>query len=229
VELSAILLARVLSFFELVDVTPRSGIFFPDLVKELVQHCNFQKFPASLDEWNNPEGAQFLVGRLGKTVIDRFIVYNNGVQVETHAGTEESKRILEELLVWSRDKFGIAYQSASVRRWAYVSGVTFRSDVPLLVTGPIERLARGITTEISRVLGEETVYQPTGFNVGHDLLLRKYPRAAFTLQRRAEVPLSDNKYFSEAPLPTEVHLALLAQYEKDVDEMLNPRSLAAQS
>jgi hypothetical protein len=221
VELSAILLARVISFFETVDIMPRHGIFFPELVKEIVQRYNFQKFPGTFDEWNSPEGAQFLVGKQDKIVIDRLIVYNNGLQLETHAGTADSKRIQEELLAWARDEFGIAYGPDTVKRWAYVSGVTFHSNVPILVTGPIERLARNITDEISRILGDETVYQPTGFNIGHDLLLRKYARASFTLHRRAEVPFAENKYFSEAPLPTEIHLDLLARYEKDVTQMLN--------
>jgi hypothetical protein len=80
VELSAILLARVLGFFETADVVPRNGIVFPELVKELVQRYDFQKFPSTFDEWSSPEGAQFIVGRLGKTVIDKLIVYNNGLQ-----------------------------------------------------------------------------------------------------------------------------------------------------
>lgn len=222
-ELSAILLARVIAFFETVDLTPRNSIFFPELVTELVRHCNFQKFPTTLEEWSNTEGAQFNVGKLEKTVIDKLIVYNNGVQIETRAGTTESKRILEEILGWAREKFGIVYGPQTVREWAYVSNLTFCSDVPLLMTGPIERLARGITAEMSKILGQETVYQPTGFNVGHDQLLRKYSRAFFNIQRRAEVPLTSNKYYSESPLPTDIHLELLAQYEKDVAQMLNVR------
>jgi len=93
------------------------------------------------------------------------------------------------------------------------------------MTGPIERLAKGVSGEISKILGEEIVYEPHGFNVGHDPLLRKYGRAAFSIHHSVEVPLSDNRYFSEAPLPTETHLELLAQYEMDVAQMLNVRYL----
>lgn len=222
-ELSAILLARVIGFFETADIAPRHGIFFPELVKGLVQHCNFQKFPTTFDEWSSPEGAQFIVGKLDKTVIDKLIVYNNGLQVETRNGTSESKRILEAILVWARDKFGTLYGPETVKRWAYVSDLTFQSNVPLLMTGPIQRLAKGISGALSKIVNEETVYEPLGFNIGHDPLLRKYGRAAFSIQRRAEVPFTDNRYFSEAPLPTEIHLDLLAQYEEDVAQMLNVR------
>ena len=228
-ELTAILLSRVLGFFETVDLSPRGSLFFPEVVKGLVQQCTFQKFPRTFEEWSSTDAAEFLAGKWDETVIDKLIVYNNGLLVETRAGTTESKRILEEILAWARDKFGIVYGPNTIREWAYVDGLIFRSDVPLLTTGPIERLANVVTTEISKIIGHETVYQPVGVTLGHDQLLRKYARALFTIQRRVEIPLSDNKYYSEAPLPTETHLAILEQYEKDVAEMLNPRLLGARS
>jgi hypothetical protein len=170
-----------------------------------------------------------LTGKWEKTVIDKLVVYNNGIQVETRAGTEESRRIIEELLGWGREKLGIAYGPKTVREWAYVNDLVFHSDVPLLVTGPLERLSQVVTGELSRILKEQLVYEPTGVNVGHDQLLRKYGRASFSIQRRAKVPLTSNKYFSEAPLPTKTHIALLEQFERDVAEMLNARLLASRS
>jgi hypothetical protein len=213
----------VLAFVDVSDFSPRGGLFFPEVVKELVQHCSFQKFPGSLDEWKSEEGGQFLVGKLGKTVIEKMVLYNNGILVETRSGTSDSARVVEEVLDWAQGKFAMACGREAIKRWAYVNDVSFYSDVPLLMTGPIERLARNISAEMSKVLGQETVYEPTGFNIGHDPLLKKYSSAQFTIHRRAEVPFAENKYFSEAPLPTEVHLDLLAQYEKDVAQMLNVR------
>jgi hypothetical protein len=229
-EITAILLSRALGFVETADLRPREGLFFPDVAKELVQHCNFQKFPRTFEEGpGSDDGAQFFAGKWNKVVIEKLVFYNDGLLVDTRSGTAESKRIIEELLVWAREKLRTIAGPEIVREWAYVSNLTFRSDVPLLVTGPIERLAKSITTEISKDTRRETVYEPTGFNIAHDQLLRKHARASFTLQRRAGIPLSDNRYYSEAPLPTETHIALLEQYERDVAEMLNPRLLAARS
>jgi hypothetical protein len=189
-----------------------------------VHYCNFQKFPKTLDEWSSPDGAIFEAGKLGDTAIRRLIIYNASVQVETVASTTESRRLIDVVLGWARENFDISYQGdSSVRSWAYISDVTFRSDVPLLMTGPMERLSRRITEEMSEILEAETVYQPAGFSISHDPLLRKYGRAPFTIQRRAEALYTDNKYFSEAPLPTDVHLELLEQYERDVAQMLNVR------
>lgn len=228
-EVTAILLARVLAFFETGELQTHGNLFFPDLVKSLVQRCSFQKFPVTLDNWRSDQGAVFEVGKWGNTVVDKLIIYSNGLQVETAVSTSESKRIIEELLVWSRDEFGSRYDPSIRIDWGYVSSFVIRSDVPLLYTSPLEKLSRRITAEISGILGQETPYHPTGFSIGHDPLMRKHGRASFTLQRRADVPFSENKYFTESPLPTEIHMSLLEQYEKDVAEMLNLPSPAGQS
>lgn len=228
-EAITIVLSRVLAFFETVDVAPPGGLFFPDVVREVTQLMSFQKFPRSFDDWNAEDGAQFFAGKWGKIVVDRLVFYNDGVLLETKAGTDESKRISLEILDWSREKLGTTFKPEIIREWAYVNNLTFRSNVPLLVTGPLERLTKGINEEIAKFLLQPTIYEPTGINLAHDQLLRKHGRASFTIQRRSGVPFTDNKYYSEAPLPTAAHLALLEQYEKDVAEMLNPRLLASRS
>lgn len=228
-EAITILLGRVLAFFETVDVAPPGGLFFPDVVKEVVQGLNFQKYPRSFDEWKAEDGAQFFQGKWGNVVVERLVFYTDGILLETKAGTDESRRIVLEILEWSREKLHTNFKPEIIREWAYVSNLTFRSDVPLLVTGPLERLAKGLTEEMAKFVLQPTVYEPIGVNLAHDQLLRKHARASFTLQRRAGVPFADNKYYSESPVSSAVHIALLEQYEKDVAEMLNPRLLASRS
>ena len=57
---------------------------------------------------------------------------------------------------------------------------------------------------------------PTVQTIGHDPLIIKWGRSPFSIQRRLDVPFSENKYFSEAPLPTDVHIELLRNFEADV-------------
>jgi hypothetical protein len=47
-ELSAILLARVLGYIETFDLNPRGQIFFPDIIPEIVKRYSFQKIPEDL-------------------------------------------------------------------------------------------------------------------------------------------------------------------------------------
>jgi hypothetical protein len=228
-EITAILMSRALAFIETAELSPRGGLFFPELIKELVHRFNFQKFPRAIEEWKSDEGSQFLSGKFDKTVIDRLVLYADGILIDTQAGTTESKRVLEALLDWTREKFGIVYGPEMVREWAYVNNLTFHSDVPLLITGPMERLAKAITADVTKSTGRELIYEPIGLNIGHDVSLRKHGKATFNIQRRLGVPFASNKYYSESPLQTDTHIALLEQYEKDVAEMLNPRLLAERS
>jgi len=214
-KLAAVLLARAVAFFEVADLTPHGGLFGPDLVREAVQKFEFQKAPTSLDDWNSDGGAQFLGGRSGKSTIDKLSIWDGGILLETRNSTSESQRLLTEIIEWASSKFGFEFRPEIIK-WAYVNSLTFYSDAPILFTAPLDKLAAKTSDELSKLLKEPIRYEPMAFLVGHDPLVRKYGRATFTLLRRTDAPFSDGKYFSEAPLPTDVHIRILEEYERDV-------------
>lgn len=216
-RLSAVLLAKVIGYVETADLSPKGTVFLPDLVKELVKRYRFQKFPQSFEQLDDTKGIEFHQGKAGDTVIQKLVIWSTILVIETRSSTADSKRILEEMLVWGADKFGLSYAPGMIKRFAYVSDLTFYSDAPILgANPPLTKLADRTGEALSEIWQEPVRYQPVIFTVGHDPMARKYEIAPFTIQRRAEARLSENKYFSEAPLPTDVHLRLLEQYERDV-------------
>lgn len=215
-QLSAIILARVLGYIESLDLSPRGKAFFPDIVPEIVKRYNFQKFPKTLEEFDETKGVEFLEGKAGNKVIQKFVIWNTLLVVETRSSTADSKQILEDMLVWGAEKFGLNYKPGMIKQFGYVSDLTFHSDAPLLGVSPaLNKLAITTSDAVSEIWHEPIRYDPMVVTIGHDPLTRKYGIASFTIQRRAETRFSENKYFSEAPLPTDVHLKLLEQYEKD--------------
>lgn len=217
VRLSAIILARVLAYIETFDLVPKGTVFYPDLVRALVERYSFQKFPQSIDQFDEMKGVEFHEGKAKGVVIDRLIIFNSLLQLETRAGTDESKQILEDILLWATTKFKLNYKPGDIRHFAYVSSLTFYSDAPLLVpTTPISNLADRTSRIVSEIWGEDIQYYGLNIGVGHDPLARKYGMASFYITRRAETRFSENKYFSEAPLPTADHLRLLEEYEREV-------------
>jgi hypothetical protein len=224
-ELSSVILARVLGFIETYDLDQRGKVFNPDFVEEVVRRYKFQKFPKTVEEFDEVKGVVFEDGKIGNKVIQKFTIFNSVLVLDTRSSTNDAKQILEELLVWGAAKFGLNYKHGDIKRFAYVSDVTFYSDVPLLgaACAPLLDLAAKTGAAVTEMWQEPIVYSPINLAVGHDPLTRKNGIAAFTITRRAETKFSDNKYFSESPLPTDMHLAFLEEFEAGIKLLLDPQ------
>jgi hypothetical protein len=218
-QLSAVILARTLGYVETLDLSPRGRVFFADIAQAIVQRYKFQKFPKTFEDLDESKGIEFLEGKSGNKVIQKFAIWNTLLVVETRSNTSESKQILEEMLAWGAEEFGLTYHAGLIKRFAYVSDLSFYSDVPLLSVCPaLTNLASKTSKALSEIWQEPIQYEPINLVVGHDPLARKYGIAPFSVTRRAEARFSDNKYFSEAPLPTDTHLSMLEEFEIEIKQ-----------
>ena len=220
-KLAAVLLARTIGFVETFDLSPRGKVFYPDLANELVQRYRFQKFPQELSDFDEQKGIEFLYGKAGEEVVERVQIFTNGILVDTRSNTSTSQAILEEALVWAAERFGLSYRPGMIKRYAYISQVSFHSNTPLNALSPaLQRLADRLTSAVSEIHGERIEYQTAAVMVQHDPLKRKVPIAGFTIFPRAETPFSERKFFSEAPIPTDLHLELLKDFEAEIQKGL---------
>lgn len=216
-ELASVLLARALAWVEPVDLNQGGHLFYPDLVKALVERYSFQKVPQKLEDFDESKGITFAAGKWGDTVIDQLVLYTYGIMIDTRASTKVSQLILEEALEWGAKHLGLAYRPAMIKRWQYASQVTFITKVPLLSAHrAFEDLAHSMTEIIQGGLGEHLEYDVTALVIDYDQLKRKHPLGRFSIQRRENTPFSENKFFSDAPLPTELHIRLLEKFEADL-------------
>ena len=108
-----------------------------------------------------------------------------------------------------------------IKHYGYISDLTFYSDVPLLGAAcqPLIDLATKTGSALSDIHKEPFDYYPANLAVGHDPLARKNGIAPFTITRRAETRWTENKYFSEAPLPTDMHIAFLEEFEAGIKRL----------
>jgi hypothetical protein len=107
-----------------------------------------------------------------------------------------------------------------IKKYGYVSDLTFHSEAPILSVSPLmDLIAQRMSASLTEIWQEPVHYEPLDLKVGHDPLTRKWGIAPFQITRRAESPFSANKYFSEAPLPTEQHISLLEEYEAALIEL----------
>jgi hypothetical protein len=211
---SAVILARVLAFIELSDLLSGSKTSTPELIKRLVERYGFQKFPKTIDELDPSKGIEFLAGSTGEFPIKKLVIWDTLLTVETEINTDVSRRIIEEILGWTAKELDVKYQPGAIKRFGYISDVTFFSDAQILeVNSSVINLAAKCSEELSRIWMEPVKYEPFTVRVGHDPTSRKYPIAPFLIEHRAETRFSENKYFSEAPLPTDLHWKLLEEFE----------------
>ena len=214
-QLSGVTLARVLAFIELTDLNPKGTLYYPDLVQALVEKLRFMKYPQTIEEFDEQKGVEFAGGTWAGISVEKTTLYNNGILLDTRSSTDDSERILGELLEWATGQFKLHYRPEMIRRKAYVSNFTFNSDLPLLCpTTALTRLSRDLAKGVEESRSTQFDFQPTRIDIDFDRSQLQVAMAPLTIQRRSTAPFSDNKYFSEAPLRTQTHIDLVEKYEQ---------------
>ncbi len=196
------------------DEFTTGGRSFVDLSKAIADRCGFAKFPKTLEEWQAPNGAEFLFGRWDGIEIPKLVIYARGVSLDTKFSTDESDRILGEMLGWAAETLKVGYRSRPIHRRLYQSEIVFISDMSLNATNPVLSLASDILSRsVSEQWKQMFSYEVVGLSVGIDESNVKFSPGLFRLERRQSVPFGDKAYYSLAPVQTEQHKVLLQQIE----------------
>jgi hypothetical protein len=217
----AVLMARSLAFIEISELNQRGNLYLPKIAKELQSRYEFMKYPREAKDFELADAVEFKDGKSMDSIgISRLAIWGGTIAVETQVSTDVSKSILLEMLFWLRDEFGATFNEAQVRRWACINQVLFKTDFPILAefSRPLAKLAERTNAVVSEMFGEDMGYKSQEVQIGHDPTSRKNGVAGFQIQHRGQVPYKDNRYYSEAPLPTDIHWELLEEFEKNVLE-----------
>jgi hypothetical protein len=216
-QLASVSLARHYGLVQIEDLNLGGEVYLPEVGAALVQRYGFLKYPIKPEEFDEGKGIEFLSGRLGKRVIDKLMILDSGLYLDTQINTAASEELWYELMDWAVDTFGVTFKREMVKRRAYVSTITFFSDAPMLKLNSVfEEIGAVVNSEVEINFGRKLEYYPAAMSITYDQLLTKFGTAAFTVQRREGVPFEEGKYFSTAPVKTEIHLDLLERWEKTV-------------
>jgi hypothetical protein len=209
------MLARAIAFVEVQELNPRGKAYYPDIAAALVRRFNFQAYPTKLEDFDETKGIEFKDGKFSDGTLERVQLFTHGIVVDTRVSTEVSAALLHETLLWAKSELGLHYEESMVKRRAFVSQVTFESNLKLGKLNPVlGKVGSLVSSKLSSSMGQLVNYEPTGIILNLDQSATKLSPGFFTLERRAEVPFSDNKYFSSAPLPTQDHISILQEVEK---------------
>jgi hypothetical protein len=213
-KLAAIHLSKISALVEVADLVRDGKIFVPDLIKAIIARFEFRKFPNDPASFGQSSGLVFEIGKWDGLPIYKLTLFNDGIVLETSATTEETEKALYAILEWGAE-VGLVFDPKMISRLLVVSTVAVYLDINLDNLHPVLKRIAAITSEAqSERMTIPLAYRTSGISISSNTLTSKFPTAAFTVERRVDVPDSTNKYFSSAPLHTSEHLNALEELEK---------------
>lgn len=210
-ELVSITLARVVAMIQLQEWDPFGRTLTLEALAKLGGRFSFAKAPARLEDLDLQKGIELSEGKLGEIRIDRITVFLNGIVIDTRSSTEDSERILDDVLALAQQAFGANIKPA---RQSFLSQFIFRSEMRLAALNPaLPKIANILTERASADLKHPFAFEPTAILLNVDTSQAKTVPAMFSIERRAEIPFAENTYFSSAPLRTNQHMEIVKAFE----------------
>lgn len=210
-ELVAITLARVVSLVQLQAWDPFGKATSLETLQGLIDRYTFAKYPTTFDALDPQKGIELVEGRLGNIVIHKIAIYSNGLVIDTRSSTDDSETVLQDMVQLAHDAFGANIKPVQQN---FVSQFIFRSNLRLSALNPVMgRLGDVLTKKVSTDMKQVFEFEPTAISIHTDLSNRKITPAMFSVERRVDVPFSEDTYFSNAPLRTSDHIEVVNDFE----------------
>lgn len=210
-ELISITLARVVAMVQIQEWDPFGKALSLEAVAAACKRYSFAKSPTKLEDLEPQKGIELSEGRLGEIRIDRVNVFPNGIVIDTRSSTENSEKVLDDILALAHEVLGATINP--VRR-SFASQFIFRSQMHLAALNPVlPRIAGVLSERASADLKHPFSFEPTAILLNVDSSQIKTAPVMFSIERRAEIPFGENTYFSSAPVRTEEHIEIVEQFE----------------
>jgi hypothetical protein len=214
-DLLNVVKARSIWLFDINDLNPRGKSIFPELVTWLKDNYSFSKVPSSMTDFDDTKALAFLDGQFqAKEEIFLSVdlrVYTDGLIADTRSSTRDTDAFLKDVLDSATREFTLSHGSDVTRRTLYASELIVRCMRSLNGLNP---KLMDFCEKISALahVQNKSPFETFGINFWNAI---PTPNGAqhFRFERKLNVPGSENRYYSLAPLQTEDHLALLNEFE----------------
>lgn len=208
-KLLSVGLARAMWFLDVGELNPRGKDIFTHLLPSLIDDYKFKTYPKLGEDLS--QGIKLMNGEFvkedGTVLVLNVTIYTDGIAADTYCSTLDSEDFLNTALS-ELPELGFAYDAEMIRRKAYVSQVHVKCSRPLSVLNP------GLTEFSARVSSAVggTVFDMAAIELWPDQR-QVFKPANFSLQRRIGDPPDSDRYWSQAAVPTDMHLELLEELE----------------
>lgn len=207
-------LARSIWLGDIRDFNPQGKSLYRVIWPFLTETYKFRKFPSLTESSDLTKGISFQDGEFQISqdelpIAVNLTIYNDGVLADSSSSSEYSDMFLADVFHHFSEIFKMPPFQSVIRRRIYLSQLTVSTDKTLEVLNPkLKQLSKYLSAHVEL----DKVFQLGGIHIWPDQVSRVNP-SPFIFERAINVPFSENKYFSTAPLQTKQHLELLDKLE----------------
>lgn len=195
--------------------------FLPDALGKFLEKYKFQRSPTLAEEFlltDANRSINFEHGKVeinGKTiVITRLQIWLNALSVITTTNTSEAELVLLDVLDWATKIFEVGFEP--IRPPVNYSQLEVQFEKRVAQGFPaMTQLGALIKEGLDDFFGFRPDYELSSFSFWFDT--SAYPEIApsvFKIEPRTGIAFKENAYFSEAPLATDKHVAVLRKFEE---------------
>ena len=213
-------LGRLIVLFPREEIRPVRGTSTAETFTAIRERYDFLRAPdlskpiSELDQ----QGYQFLDGKFadrnGNIVIEEFTIYNDGISVSSYV-TDTAESFFLDFMAWAREEF-------QVRPFSHEPKRIYRSQLTVHFAKPLANILKGfdgffnlLSAALETYTGTSSPVDLVRFGVGVDEAKSEgVGYAPFSVERRIQIPFEEEWYFSDAPLPSNVHVELLEELER---------------
>ncbi len=212
--------ARSIWFLYLIELNPR-GLNLISLINPFIEKYNFQIYPTKPEELGfgkeNIE-IKFMGGNFQKdkqhNINFNLIIYNDGLLVDTRSSTYDSDTILNDILNWTSKEYGFVPYQEIIFRKTYLSEVYIQTNKSMNSLNPkLSEFSNKLSSLIINQESQNISIETTSIAFWADPTTTN-PPGAFRFERVLNVPFNTNRYYSAAPLQTDIHLQMLEEFEQ---------------
>src|SRR5262245_39795329 len=200
-ELASIEGSRIILLTRRVRLTGQ--VYLPDVALKVAQRYSFAKSPSVQELGSEP--FTFSIGKFQDVQINEFQIYSDRIVVSARSPTEIVDAFISDLLSWSEKEFGLIPAVDSKPEKFIESSVVVKSTKDLALSLSPANAVLDLVNSALRGRVTDVPYQLSGFSLDTDpaafVAQRRRP-LRFGIERRVNVPFSDNLFFSVAPLHT---------------------------
>ena len=217
-KLLSIKTGRSICLFRTAELNPRGALEL-GILDAMRTRYNFQGLPTPeqfLAFASKSESISYSVGSFtwsgGECTVSLHI-HQDGLVVDTRAGTEAADEFLADLFGWVHSEFKAVAASTLAIKKAYLSEVSVSMPSSLSFMHPkLAKFGKNLSTAMA-LDGKGLLFDMTKFAYALDPE-SSARQPTFRFEREDGAPFKEGRFYSMAPLETTTHLKMLEQLEK---------------